>query len=353
MRRLGACLLLLVATPASGAGVRVSIDVGDRPPAEFLVVAKAHYPIVHGTQVSLLAERFVPSGVARTVDVGFVNPIFFARVVATVDHPAYVHQGRSSETYPVVLRPSRVPPFEPVAWRDVLDGRAPPPELGPPYLHPENVFAHLRLFADEYLPHLDAAGGEPDPREHLPLFRELVARARAFEIVYPDFVEEHRRTDVQYAHTLELREKKWVADAEAALAEIEVWLTMSSAERRRVQPLRTALRGRRTFVRELMTDDDRAQLSAALESWWQQSRRGEAISAPETWSNRVTGVRYEARYGYPVRAEGADRNAHPTCIHVQLGADLGALAPPELPGLRNGFGFTSCRRSAEDWRTRS
>lgn len=353
MRWLGACLLLLMAAPDSsaGAGVRVSIDVGGRPPADFLLVAKAHYPIVHGTQVRLLTEELVPSGGERTLGVGFVNPLFFARVVVTANHPAYVHQSRTSETWPIVLRPSLVPTFEPVAWRDVLDGRAPPPEQGLAHLHPENVFAHLRLFADDYLPHLDEAGGEPDPREHLPLFRELVARARAFEFAYPDFVEEHRREDAQYAYTLELRERKWIADAEAALDEIETWLTMSSAERVRVQPLRVALRGRRTFVRELMTDGDRARLSAVLEGWWQQEHRRGAIDA-ETWSSRATGVRYEARYGYPVREEGAGRDARPTCIHVHLAADLGALAPAGLPGLRNGFGVTHCRRSADDWRTK-
>lgn len=352
MSRLASCVLLVglaLAGPAS-ARVVVEIDVGDRPQVEFLVVTRAHYGIVHGTQVKTLDERLLVSGREHTFGVGFVIPLIFSRVVGTAYHPAYVHATQSSETYPFLLRPARLPPFEPVAWRDVLEGRAAPPEHGLDHLHPQNVFAHLRLLVDDYLPRLDAAGGEPDPRAHQPLFRELVARARATEIEYPDFVEEHRRTDVQYAATLERREKQWIADAEAALAEVEILLGLPSAERLRVHRLRTALGGRFSIVDELMTDDDRSHLEAALEDWWKLGRDGRSIDEPRSWASAESGVRYRVKFQYEIRKAGAAKGAPPTCMRVWIAGDLGAVAPPGLPGVRNEVSERLCRHAPGQWR---
>jgi hypothetical protein len=259
--------------------------------------------------------------------------VVFDRVVATAYHPTYVTQFQSGQKRPVLFRSVEVPGLRPQPWRAALDsGRL--DYGGMDAERPLSVMDardHLHVFAETWLPFVDAAGYEIDPEAVVPILRELEAWVQsAPERRYPDDIERQRRERPEYAARLARTEEEVRSDATRLLAEIEALLSVPAATRVRLAALRAHWRWAADLYAHVMTEDDRARL-LAFASEFGSTPLGRREAREARWQSAETGIAWSVRAGsrYRLRVEGEEELR--LCVRALLAIDLSPLVPVALP----------------------
>ena len=325
LARVTTCLILILLCPPPARGdVRVAIAAPLEAGRQFMVDTSIVYGGIHGSHTKLIDRSFLSAGEEKTITVLAVMPLFYGSTTAIALHPAYYHgEPVRSDKIPYALRTVTLDTLAPVSWRSLLDSGAALRKEGVA-IRPGDVNDHFGMILRYYLPGFDRAGIQEDLRQYLPLLHELAAFAHSEEAIQNSKLGMERQTTgdlKQYAEAIERTQGAYRRELDQRLTEIEGWLALAQAKRRRMHDWMENFHKLEYVYREMMDAGDRQRITRHLE----QSAQAHALKTA-AWTNGTTGVHYTFTLDTATGNKEGD-TGYRTDLIVDLNPLLGANDP--------------------------
>lgn len=354
-------LIMLAAASSAYSGVKVTIGPVEDKNNYFLIKTGYNRPKLDGSSSAYLDTRLMQSPGSQTIPVNFYNPLWFNYVYATVYHPAYIMETKSSKKMPSLFKTVSIETFSPRQWRDLIYSGEKIQKAGF-NVKVRDVIAHLQLFIEWYMPAVDDAGKDAALRSYLPLFEKLAAYTKETspKTKYNDAsIDARILGDTEYAKLMHAAEQQDMMKLDDHLKEISSLLSLSTEKRIKLRWMQANIFKTKVIYHNLMTDKDRQTIEDFLEYQYREQSAHRRFDTLRGWINKENNIAYSLRIGNVYQAETEKGSeTYQECVEATIKVDLSSTVEVPLKNLKKEDRANFCRTKqgwrlkligAEDW----
>lgn len=338
-------IILATALPAHS-GVLVTIGPVADKNKYFLIKTGYNSPKLDGSSSAYLDTRLIQSPGPHTIPVNFYNPFMFNYVYATVYHPAYIMETKSSKKMPSLLKTVSLEKFNPRQWQNLIKSGEKIQKAGF-NVKVRDVITHLQLFVEWYMPAADDEGEKIDLCSYIPLFEELVAYTKETSPLtkYNDAsIDAKIIGDPEYAKLMQAAEQKDLMKLDEYLKEIVSLLSLSTEKRVKLRWMQSNIFKTKVIYHNLMTDKDRQTIEEFLEHQYRERNAHRRFDTLRNWTNKENNITYSVRIGNVYQSETEKGSgAYQECVESTINVDLTSAVEAPLKNLTKDDRANFCR----------